>query len=115
METAINTNISWATPTATTKTNNNIWAKWLALADSQAESKTLWYLVSLIAQGVLFLPLPAALVYYYNAPIPIIAITLILFFANIIAGMGGSNIRVTLSLFALSIIVHIAMLAIFIL
>jgi len=99
MKTAIHTNANWATPSANSvKSNNNIWAKWMAFADSQAESKTLWYLVSLIAQGVLFLPLPAALIYFYNAPVMILAVTLILYFANIIAGMGGSNIRVTLSL-----------------
>lgn len=115
METAINTNISWKTPTATTSINNNIWVKWLAWADSQAASKTLWYMVSLIAQGVLFLPLPAALIYFYNAPVMILAITLILYFANIIAGMGGSNIRTTLTLFAVSVIIHLSMLAVFIL
>lgn len=115
METAINTNTSWATTPASTSTNHNIWTKWLAIADSQAASKTLWFMVSLIAQGVLFLPLPAALIYYYHAPILILAITLTLFFANIIAGMGGSNIRVTLSLFVISIIVHMVMLAVFIL
>lgn len=115
METAINTNISWTTGKATPHINTNIWTKWLALADSQAQSKTLWYMVSLIAQGVLFLPLPAALIDYYNAPVLILAVTLILYFANIIAGMGGSKIRVTLSLFLVSVIIHLTMLAIFIL
>ncbi|MES2276263.1 MAG: hypothetical protein V4592_09580 [Bacteroidota bacterium] len=116
METAINNKTHWVTEiTAPQLNNTNIWTKWLALTDSQVPSKTLWYMVSLIAQGVLFLPLPAALIYYYNAPVMILAITLILYFANIIAGMGGSNIRVTLTLFAASIIIHILMLVVFIL
>jgi hypothetical protein len=93
-----------ASPTSTTRIN-----KWNAFIDSQSESKTLWFLVSLIFQGVFFLPIPATLIYYYNAPIPIVAITLGLFFANIIAGMGGAGIKALLTLFAASIIVHILM------
>ncbi len=92
----------------------NIYNKWLAFEDSQAQSKTLWYLVSIIAQGVLFLPIPAVLMYYFSAPIIVLIITMTLFFSNVIAGMGGSGIRTLISLFAISIIVHLFMLALFI-
>jgi len=59
----------WANEKTSQKNTLNIWAKWLAFADSQAPYKTAWFLVSLIAQGVLFLPIPAVLMYYYQIPL----------------------------------------------
>ena len=117
METSINTSTRWmAEPSAKIQNNDhNIYYKLTAFADSQAHSKTLWYLVSMIAQGVLFLPVPAVLMYYFNAPIIVLAITMTLFFSNIIAGMGGAGIRVLMLLFAISAIIHLLMLAIFVL
>lgn len=94
--------------------NHGIWSKWNAFADKQADSKTLWFIVSLIAQGVLFLPVPAALIYYFNAPLAVLAITLGLYFANIIAGMGGAGIRVTLLFFLTSVLIHLVMITIYI-
>ena len=114
MATSINAPVSWATAKKS-KTNKNIWKNWMAFTDTQASNQTLWFTVSLILQGVFFLPIPAVLTYYYNAPVYLLIITLSMFFINIISGMGGSGIRVTLSLFALSILVHLTMLAIYIL
>jgi len=109
---AANTN---TVSTANVVTGDNIWNKLIAFADSQAPNRTGWFMFSLISQGVLFLPVPAFLLYYYNAPIAILAVTLGLFFANIIAGMGGSGIRTLLGFFAFSVLVHITMLLVFIL
>jgi hypothetical protein len=92
-----------------------LWNKALVMADSQAKYRTFWYIFSLIVQGVLFLPVPAVLLYYYNAPMLCLVITLSLFFANIILGMGGSSVRVLILCFALSIVLHLAMLGFFIL
>src|ERR1019366_3999651 len=96
------------------KNESAVYDRWLAFEDSQAKNKTLWYMVSLIAQGVLFLTLPALLMYYYHAPIIVLVVTLTLYFANIIAGMGGSGIRTLISLFAISAFVHLMMLAVFV-
>ena len=117
MATLTNAPAHWLAEPATQKQKNtiNIYNKLLAFADGQAQSKTLWYMVSMIAQGVLFLPIPAVLIYYFNAPIMVLAVTLILFFANIIAGMGGEGIRMLMALFALSVFVHLVMLAVFVL
>ncbi|QQL50251.1 hypothetical protein [Mucilaginibacter ginkgonis] len=104
----------WSHEKAIQKHKQTPWTKWLKFADSQAPYKTAWFLVSLIAQGVLFLPIPAVLMYYYQAPIAVLAVTMILFFGNVISGMGGSGIRVVLTALALSVIIHLLMLAIFI-
>jgi hypothetical protein len=97
-----------------TENNTDIWNKFSDFADSQAKNRTAWFLISLLFQGVLLLPVPAALMYYYNAPIYVLAVTMIFFFANIIAGMGGSSIRVLIALFGVSILVHLFMIAVFI-
>jgi len=114
MATSIHAPVNWE-HTKTQKANKNIWNKWIAFTSNQKPHKTFWFLFSLIFQGVFFLPLPAALAFYYGAPEYIVAITLILFFANVIAGMGGLGIRTMLNLFALSILVHLALMAIFML
>ncbi|WP_428329492.1 hypothetical protein [Mucilaginibacter sp.] len=106
---------NWSVPTTAREQNISIGTKLMSLADSQADHKTLWFMVSLIVQGVLFLPIPAALIYYFNAPVLIVAITLTLFFANVIAGMGGAGIRTLLAFFFGSVLIHLLMLAIFIL
>ncbi|EHQ27706.1 hypothetical protein [Mucilaginibacter paludis] len=115
MATLTTQHAQWTTQEGKKEQESNLWNKWLAFADSQASKKTMWFMVALMGQGVLFLPIPALLMYYFDAPIYVLAITLGLFFANFIAGMGGSNIRTTLSLFALSIITHLIMLLVFIL
>lgn len=112
MATLTNTTAQWS-EVSLTNNNNSLLTKITAWADRQAPNRTLWFMVSLIAQGVLFLPVPAVLLYYFHAPIAILAITLGLFFSNIIAGMGGAGIRVMLGLFAFSILAHLLMILVF--
>lgn len=102
----LTTTHTWAEP----KTNHHtLSARWQTFTDGQKKNRTFWFLMSLVLQGVFFLPLPAALTYYYGAPFYIVGITLVLFFANVIAGMGGSGIRTMISLFAASVMIHLAM------
>ena len=109
--------IAPATWINTTQTNSNyspgLIARFNNFADSQKQNHTLWFFVVLMVHGVFFLPLPAALSFYYGAPVYFLFVTLGLFFANIITGMGGSGIRVTLGLFAASTLVHLVMLALY--
>ena len=111
MTTITNSPASWALAASTEKHSLafNLWKKWLAIVDAQASNKTQWFAASLVIMGVLFLPLPAYLIYVYNASIIVLVISMILFFANFIAGMGGSSIRVTLTLFVVSLITYISM------
>ena len=112
----LNNTTNWSTNTTAPSANiTNTWTKWMRWADTQKDYKTIWFLVSLIAQGVLFLPIPAVLMYYYGAPLVVLGVTMVLFFANIIAGMGGSGIRVLIGFLFSSIVIHLLMLAVFIL
>lgn len=115
MATTLSTQATWAAPAKNQTSTNTIWTKVLTFIDGQANVKTQWFMISLIAQGVFFLPLPAFLSFYYGAPVYILFITLGLFFANIIAGMGGSGVRAIFSLFAISVLAHVVMTLIFIL
>jgi len=84
--TTINTPVNWSARPATQTNKTTIGNKFMAFADSQAEHKTLWFLISMIVQGVFFLPVPAILMYFYHAPIIVLIVTLALFFANVIGG-----------------------------
>ncbi|WP_179415742.1 hypothetical protein HDF19_20900 [Mucilaginibacter sp. E4BP6] len=115
METAINTSIVKEDNNWLAIKENQIWVNLMAKLDNQAEHKTLWFLFSLMFQGVLFLPIPAVLMYYYNAPIIVLPITFGLYLANIIVGMGGSGIRTVISFFMFTALVNLIMLALYIL
>ncbi len=112
MATLTNTAAQWS-EVSLANSNSTLLTKIIAWADGQAPNRTLWFMVSLIAQGVLFLPIPAVLLYYFHAPLAVLAVTLGLFFSNIIAGMGGAGIRVMLGFFAVSILAHLLMILIF--
>jgi hypothetical protein len=111
METAINTSIThYTTPTVKNKTWNDL----LAIVDNQAGNKVAWFLFALVFQGVLFLPIPAVLMYYYHAPILVLPITFGLFLGSIIVGMGGSGIRVVIGWLLMSMLINLGMLALYI-
>lgn len=82
-----------------------------AFFKSQAKHETAWFIVSLIFQGVCFLPVPVVLAYYLGAPSYLIVVTLVLFFSNIIAGMSSAGIRAIISLLAASIVIHALLIA----
>jgi hypothetical protein len=111
METAINTWITLYTPQAV---KNNTWNELLTIVDNQAENKTAWFLFTLVFGGVLFLPIPAVLLYYYNASIIVLPLTFGLYLGSIIVGMGGSGIRVVIGWLLLSMLVNLSMLAFYI-
>lgn len=110
----ITTSAQWNAKAAAKSNSNSLINKWTAFIETQSESKTLWFLVSLVVQGVFFLPVPAMLIYYFSAPVLVVVITLALFFANIIAGMGGAGIKTMLRLFAVSVLIHLVMILVFI-
>lgn len=98
---------TWASHSESYKLN--LWTKYLTYADSQKDNRTLWFFISLMVHGVVFLPIPAVLMFYYNASILVLVTTMVCFFTNFIANMGGAGIRTTLFCFAASTIIHIIM------
>jgi hypothetical protein len=107
--------INTANHTADSNYSLNLVARFNHFADSQKQSHTLWFFLVLMVHGVLFLPLPAVLSYYYDAPVVVLAVTMICFFTNLIANMGGAGIRATLLFFGGSILLHVLMALIYIL
>jgi len=91
--------------------NNAALNKWVAFTDGQAKNRALWYMASLVFQGVLCLPIPAALVFYFNASPICTGITVLLFFSTMVAGMCGSGIRTIIFFILLSLMVNLCLLA----
>jgi hypothetical protein len=110
----IHTPFYWLYKTANSRHKIGIWDELEAFADNNAINGTLWFKISLIAQVILFLLLPALLIFYYQVPFIILAVTLTLFFINIIDGMAGSGRRAITSVFAIAVI-DLLMLALFVL
>ena len=94
------------------KSDVNIYSRLMASADINARNMTPLFTISLIVQCVLFLPLVLVLMFYYNTPVSILAITLTLFFANIIKCIGGSGHRSIISIFAV-VLIDLIMLVLF--
>jgi hypothetical protein len=90
----------------------SLWARWHALEDTQAKRKTMWFTLSLIVQGI-FLPIPAYLIFYEHAPVFLEVLSVLLYFSNMIGGMGGDSIRVTISIFVISVLTHLTMLLVY--
>ncbi|MBK0379605.1 hypothetical protein [Mucilaginibacter segetis] len=114
MEQTISAN-RWQTQRGQKINLHTLHQKFNNFSDSQAGNRTAWFLFALVFQGVLFLPLPAVLIYYYDAPVAVLAVTLGLFFANIIAGMGGASIRTLLGFFAAGLVTNVLMFILFLL
>lgn len=101
------------TPEHTTNYNLNLLTRFNQFANGQKENHTLWFFVILVVHGVLILPIPAVLLYYFDAPIGVLVITMVCFFANLIATMGGAGIRTALIFFLGSIFIHLLMILVF--
>lgn len=95
--------------TETVERTDSILKRFEAFAESQKDKRLGWFMISLLAQAVILLPVPAALMYYYDASISVLAITVSLFFANLVAGMAGSKINVLIALIGITTVTHIVM------
>lgn len=115
MDTTLNTPIGWNSRAEKLSKPVKSDTKLAAFINSQAKYETAWFLVSMVVQGVFLLPIPAVLVFYFNAPTYLVIFTLTFFFANIIAGMSSAGVKTIIYLFGASVIVHLLLLAVFIL
>jgi hypothetical protein len=100
----------WTASASANENRRGLWDKFTAFADGQRERKVIWFFLALTIQGIFFLPMPAALMYYYNASLTVLLITMFCFFTNIIAYMGGAGIRTVLLLSVMSILIQLAVL-----
>ena len=111
METSLNKPLAWKSEASVKTLPTHYRNKLDAFFSNQAKNVTAWFLASLTFQGVFFLPLPVALTYYFGAPGYLVIVSLVLFFANIIAGMASAGIRAIFSILAASVVIHLLLLA----
>lgn len=113
MDTTLNTHIDWIDKNEITLRVTQPENKLAVFLNNQKKNTTAWFLISMMVQGIFFLPLPAVLIYKFNAPDFILIFTLGLFFANIIAGMSNAGVKTIIYLFAAGIAVNLLLLTIF--
>jgi hypothetical protein len=104
----LNQNINiMATLALTNQPTLSFWARFITFADGQKENRLAWFLVSLILHATLLVPITFILVYSLDGHvIPCLAVSMVIFFANIVANMSGANTRSTIFLFGLSLLIH---------
>lgn len=91
----------------------NLIKKFNAFADRQQDWYMAWWISSLIIIGALFVPVTFLIVYSFGGPVMLfLGISVVSFFAAIIAYMGEMGIRSCLSASFLSIFLHLAMILI---
>lgn len=113
MDTILNARTSWSNQAESQSKVARSENKLAAFINSQKNNETAWFLISMMIQGVFFLPIPAVLIFSFNAPAYILIFTLGLFFANIIAGMSSAGVKTIIYLFTASVVVHAVLLAVF--
>lgn len=113
MATSINTHAAWTQVAATDK-KATLWNRFIDFVSGQQQNHTLWFFIILMVNGVLVLPVPAVLIYYFNAPVWVLGVTMLSFFANLIVNMGGESAKTTLIFFFGSLAIHLVMILAFI-
>lgn len=89
--------------------------RYFKYADQQEKNHTLWFFLALMIHGVFFLASPAILIWMYQAPLAVLFITIVNFFINLIANMGGAGIRTTITLFYAGLLVNVGMILFYVL
>ena len=115
MEPTIKTQLNPMDETINIVSNPSVHTRYLAFIKRQQQNRTVWFLFTLVLQGILILPVPAILLFYYNAPIYVLIITMLTYFPNLITAMTGSGLRVTLAIFACCFLINWGMLFCYIL
>lgn len=98
---------------AARQNNKTIYNNVIPFVNSDAQEKAIWFMVSMFFHGVILMPLPSLLIYFYGAPILVQIIGLGLFFSNIIVGISGYSLRLLISVLAISVSTHLFMLIYF--
>lgn len=97
----------WAAGSKEAGRQASLFDRFNAFADKRKEQKAFWFFIALTVQGIFFLPLPVFLIYYYNASIAVVLVTMTCFFTSIIAYMGGAGIRSVIFLSMASILIQV--------
>lgn len=96
-----------ATLTLNTAPSISLWSKYLNFADTQQPNHLGWFLVSIVLHATILVPLTFVLVYSLDGyVIPCLAVSMLVFFANIVANMSSAGTRITIGLFYVSLLIH---------
>ena len=99
MGVVLKNNDNWSSAPFSKNQENSFSLKLLKIANSAVDSKTAWFVVFIIGQSVLLLPILAVLIFYLHVQFNLVLITIVLYAANILSEMRGSGIRILVSFF----------------
>lgn len=80
--------------------------KYLNFCDQQMKQRTLWYLIPLMSLSAAIMPISIFLMSYFEGYIVFVAISILLFFGNIILSIADQPTRVTITFYLLTLLVH---------
>ena len=102
-----------ATLTLTTAPSISLVNRYFQFADGQQKNHLGWFLVSILLHATLLVPLTFVAVYYLGGyVVPCLAVSMSIFFANIVSNMSGMTTRTTIFIFGLSLLIHVSILLI---
>ncbi|HEY1010406.1 MAG: hypothetical protein ACO1NS_08100 [Daejeonella sp.] len=85
-------------------------SKYLDFVDGQKANSIAWWLGSLLLHGCILVPLTFLFVYSTGGPTGLfLTISMVAFFVNVIANMGGAGFRFTFNSLVVSVIIHLVM------
>ena len=91
-----------------TKSKRINWtSRYLAYCDRQMQQRTLWYLLPLMSLSAAVMPIGIFLMSYFSWYLPFVAISILLFFANIVVNIADQHTRTTITVYLFTLLVHV--------
>lgn len=85
--------------------------RYLAYCDEQMKQKTVWFLVPMVSLGAAVMPAGFTLMLNFDWYIGYVAISILMFFGNLILNVADQNTRITISFYFITILFHIGSIA----
>ena len=87
--------------------SNSLLTKYYAFCDKQKNQKVLWFGATLLLLPAALMPASLVVMYYFEWYLAFVAISILLFFANIIVTIAEAHPRITITLFFATILFNI--------
>lgn len=82
-------------------------SRYWAYCDRQMKQRTLWYLLPLMSLSAAVMPIGIFLMSYFTWYLSFVAISILLFFANIVVNIAGQHTRTTITIYLITLLVHV--------
>lgn len=87
---------------------NSLLERYLAFCEQEEKQRALWFIIPLMVLSAAVMPISIFLMSYFDFYIAFIAVSILLFFTNIILSIAEQPTRVTISFFLFTVVFHFA-------